>query len=119
MIKKLEENVAIIKKAEDLLSPQPAQITMLEEKLDIKESPRFLNMTPTEAILTVLEDRADKWWEPLKVSNELVAGGFKTEAKNLHNTVSATLFRLVKEGKVERRQRGKRKSVFRIKQGKQ
>ncbi|MCJ7459846.1 MAG: hypothetical protein MUP17_12800 [candidate division Zixibacteria bacterium] len=119
MIKKLEEDVSIIKKAEDLLSPQSTQITMLGEKSDVKESQRFLNMAPTEAILIVLKDRTDKWWEPLQISAELVAGGFKTKAESLHNTVSATLFRLANEGKLERRQRGKRKSVFRIKQGEQ
>ncbi len=114
-IKKLQDDVLAIKRTEDILSEQPSQPTLFSKQ--IEEPNRFANSTPTEAILKILGDRADKWFEPLSITKELKRGGLKTKAEKLHNIVSATLVRLVKEEKLERQQLGdKRKSLYRIKQ---
>lgn len=119
-IKKLQDDVLAIKRAEDILSDQPVQSTLFDKKLQIEESNRFVNSTPTQAILKILQDRPDKSFEPPTITEELTKGGLKTKADNLNSIVYPTLIRLVKEGKVERQQlSGKRKSVFRIKHGEQ
>ena len=117
-VRKLQEDVSAIKRAEDILSAtEPHQMSLSDIELTKSGLYNFSKLAPTEAILKVLEDRPDKWWEPLSITEEIKKGGLKTKARNLHNITSATLIRLVREGKLERQQLdGKRKSKYRIKQ---
>lgn len=116
-IKKLKEDLDTIRKADDILSGKSPQSTLFPDNKGVGNIAVFKGITPTNAVLSILKSRPDKWWEPLDITRELKRGEFETKAKNLHSMISATLIRLLKEGKIERQQSSeKRKSLYKIKE---
>ena len=99
-IKKLREDVEAIHRAEDILSELYAQPSFPNEGLS--GSGELVGLTPTKAILKVLDDRPEKQWRAAELAKYLKSRGYKSDSKHFASVVSATLVRLASQGRVER-----------------
>lgn len=102
-IAKLQTDVEAMKRAEDILSEQSTQSSLLNSATQI--SSELEGFTPTGAILKVLADRPEKAWKVAELAKEILGRGFKTKSKNFASMVSTTVFRLAKKELIEKIQR--------------
>lgn len=98
-INKLKADLDAIRRAKDILSNHKKQLSLLETEAGVGE---FADLTPTEAVLRILEDRPEKDWKPTELANELKRRGVRTTSKFFTNIISATLNRLYRLDKIQR-----------------
>ncbi len=117
-ITSLQQDIIAIKRAEDILTGGQSQQVDIIEMLPLSHEKEKEKMTPTKAILELLGDRPEKWWPPVAITKELSKGKLQTTSSNPHNIISATLVRLLREQRIEKKPQagGKGKYVYRIKQ---
>jgi hypothetical protein len=99
-MKRLREDIEAINRAEDILSEPYEQPSFLNERSS--GSGELAGLTPTKAILKVLDDRPEKLWRAAELAKDLKSRGYKSGSKHFASVVSATLVRLASQDKIER-----------------
>ena len=114
-IKKLQVDLEVIQRAEEILSQNSKETPHSSEILE-KVTTGYENLTLQDAILKLMKETPSKSWKPAALANQLLKEGFKTESKDFLPILFGSLRRLVKKGEVEKIERKHGRPSYKVKE---